>query len=258
MLAGKTAVVTGAGRGIGKEIALRLAAEGADIALAARSADQIEAVGNLVEKAGRRAIPVVTDLRNPADITKLAKTVASELGDTDILVNNSGIAGAMGNLWEIDPAGWDEAIQVNLTGVFLCCKAFLPAMIARRSGNVVIVGSATGKRPLKGRTPYAASKLALVGLVRTLAWELGEYDLRANLISPGAVDGARLQTVVQGQSEARGITVEQAREELAASSPLQRFVAPQNIAAAVAFLASDDAASITGEDFNVTAGLAMY
>ncbi len=257
-LEGKIAVVSGGGRGIGKEIALRLAAEGADVALAARSADQIEEVAALIEKEGRRALPVVTDLREPDQITALAETVATELGPTDILVNNSGIAGAMGNMWEIDLDGWQETIGVNLTGVFLCCKAFLPEMIDRRSGSVVIIGSATGKRPLKGRTPYAASKLALVGLVRTLAWELGEYDVRANLISPGFVDGERLQRVVEGQSEAKGQTLEETRAEMTASSPLLRFVDPKNVAAAVTFLASDDAASITGEDFNVTSGLVMF
>ncbi len=257
-LDGKVAVVTGGGRGIGKEIALRLAAEGADVALAARSKDQIEEVAGLIEKEGRRALPVVTDLKEADQITALAETVSAELGPTDILVNNSGIAGAMGNMWEIDLEGWQETMDVNLTGVFLCCRAFLPAMVERRSGSVVIIGSATGKRPLSGRTPYAASKLGLVGLVRTLAWELGEYDIRANLISPGFVDGERLQRVVDGQAEAKGQTVEETRAQMTASSPLLRFVDPQNIAAAVAFLASDDAASITGEDFNVTSGLVMY
>ena len=257
-LDGKVAVVTGGGRGIGKEIALRLAAEGADVALAARSKDQIEEVAGLVEKEGRRALSVVTDLKEADQITALAETVSAELGPTDILVNNSGIAGAMGNMWEIDLEGWQETMDVNLTGVFLCCRAFLPAMVERRSGSVVIIGSATGKRPLSGRTPYAASKLGLVGLVRTLAWELGEYDIRANLISPGFVDGERLQRVVDGQAEAKGQTVEETRAQMTASSPLQRFVDPKNVAAAVAFLASDDAASITGEDFNVTSGLVMY
>ncbi len=257
-LEGKIAVVTGGGRGIGKEIALRLAAEGADVALAARSADQIEEVAKLIENDGRRALPVVTDLREPEQITALAETVTNDLGEVDVLVNNSGIAGAMGNMWEIELDGWQETMDVNLTGVYLCCRAFLPPMVDRRSGSVVIIGSGTGKRPLKGRTPYAASKLGLVGLVRTLAWELGEHDVRANLVSPGFVDGERLQRVVEGQAEAKGQTIEETRSEMTASSPLLRFVDPQNVAAAVAFLASDDAASITGEDFNVTSGLVMY
>ena len=191
-LDGQVAVVTGGGRGIGRAIALRCAAAGADVALAARSADQIEEAAGLIEAQGRRALPVVTDLRDPDQVTRLADTVTGELGGVDLLVNNSGIAGPMKVLWEIDPEGWNETIDVNLTGVFLCCRAFLPAMIQRRSGNVVVIGSVTGKRPLHGRTPYAATKIALVGLVRTLAWETGEYGIRVNLISPGAVGGARI------------------------------------------------------------------
>ena len=257
-LEGKIAVVTGAGRGIGRSIALRLAAEGADVALAARSADQIEAVASLVEAEGRRALPVVTDLREPGDVTRLAEAVADRLGPCDLLVNNSGIAGPMEVLWESDPDQWKETIDVNLTGVYLCCRAFLPAMVERQQGSVVVIGSATGKRPLKGRTPYAAGKLGLVGLVRTLAWELGEHGIRANLISPGFVDGERIKKVIEGQADAKGLTIEATRAELAASSPLQRFVDPEDIAEAVVFLGSDAASSVTGEDLNVTAGLVMY
>jgi 3-hydroxybutyrate dehydrogenase/3-oxoacyl-[acyl-carrier protein] reductase len=131
-------------------------------------------------------------------------------------------------------------------------------MVERGSGSVVVIGSATGKRPLKGRTPYAASKLGLVGLVRTLAWELGEHGIRANLISPGFVDGERIKKVIEGQAAATGRTLEETRAELAASSPLQRFVDPEDIAEAVVFLGSDAASSVTGEDLNVTAGLVMY
>jgi NAD(P)-dependent dehydrogenase (short-subunit alcohol dehydrogenase family) len=257
-LEGKVAVITGGGRGIGRAIALRCAAAGADVALAARSADQIEEVAGLIEAQGRRALPVVTDLRELDQVTRLAETVSAELGEVDLLVNNSGIAGPMQVLWEIDPDGWDETVKVNLTAVFLCCRAFLPAMIERGSGNVVVIGSVTGKRPLHGRTPYAATKLALVGLVRTLAWEVGEYGIRVNVISPGAVAGERIERVIEGQAQTKGVTLEQAREELASGSPLKRFVEPEHVAAAVVFLASDAGASVTGEDFNVAAGLAMF
>ena len=201
---------------------------------------------------------MVTDLRETDQVTRLAETVSAELGDVDLLVNNSGIAGPMHVLWEIDLDGWEETVKVNLTAVFLCCRAFLPAMIERGSGNVVVIGSVTGKRPLHGRTPYAATKLALVGLVRTLAWEVGEYGIRVNLISPGAVAGERIERVIEGQAQTKGVSVEQARGELASGSPLKRFVEPEHVAAAVVFLASDAGASVTGEDFNVAAGLAMF
>jgi NAD(P)-dependent dehydrogenase (short-subunit alcohol dehydrogenase family) len=121
-----------------------------------------------------------------------------------------------------------------------------------------VIGSVTGKRPLQNRTPYAASKLALVGLVRTLAWEVGEYGIRANVVSPGPVEGERLGKVIEGQAKARRLTIEAAGEELAAGSPLRRFTPAQDVAEAVVFLASDAAASVTGEDLNVSAGLAMY
>lgn len=257
-LHGKVAVVTGAGRGIGRAIAMAYAAEGAGVALAARSADELEEVAELIERGGGTALAVPTDLREPGQVSRLADTVASELGNVDVLVNNSGIAGPTSVLWEIALEDWEETLRVNLTGTFLCCRVFLPAMIGRRSGSVLVIGSVTGKRPLHGRTPYAASKLGLVGLVRTLAWEAGGYGVRVNLISPGAVAGERIDRVIEGQAAAKGTTLEAARQELISGSPLRRFVAPEDIAQAAVFLGSDAAASVTGEDFNVTAGLAMY
>jgi NAD(P)-dependent dehydrogenase (short-subunit alcohol dehydrogenase family) len=258
ILKGKVAVVTGGGRGIGRAIALRYASEGADIAVAARSADMLEEVAGHIERVGRRALPVVMDLRDRNQVSKLADTVVAQFGAVDVLVNNSGIAGPTSVLWEIEPDEWEETLRVNLTGTYLCARAFLPGMVARRSGSVIVIGSATGKRPLYGRTPYAASKLGLVGLVRTLAWEVGEFGIRVNLISPGAVEGTRLDAVIEAQAAAKGVPFEQARAELSSGSPLRRFVAPDDIADAAVYLASDAAGSVTGEDLNVTAGLTMY
>lgn len=257
-LDGKIAVVTGAGQGLGRAIALRCAAEGAHVALAARSEELLTQVADVIEASGGRALAVRTDVRDPAQVAHLAEVVTSELGQADILVNNSGIGGPTSVLWEMEPDDWEETLRVNLTGTFLCCRAFLPGMVERGSGSVVVIGSATGKRPLIGRTPYAASKLGLVGLVRTLAWEAGEHGIRVNLISPGPIDGERLDRVITAQAEVKGVSAEEAREQFASGSPLRRFVAPDDVAEAVVFLASDLSASVTGEDFNVSAGLAMY
>lgn len=254
----RVVVVTGAGRGIGREIALAFAEEGADLVLTGRSVDQLTAVGKEVEALGRKALVVKADLQVEADVEELASRTLSTFGRVDVLVNNSGIGGPSGMLWELDPADWDETFAVNVRGVFLCCRAFLPSMIQRRSGNIIIIGSMTGKRPLLGRTPYAASKLALVGLARTLALETGPYGIRVNVISPGPVEGPRLDWVIQKQAEARGVSLEEARLQLVGGSPLQRAVSPREVAEAALFLASDKAAAITGEDLNVSAGIVMY
>ena len=129
----------------------------------------------------------------------------------------------MTELWKIDPADWDETFDVNVKGVFLTCRAFLPSMIERGSGSVIVIGSPSGKRPLHGRTAYTTGKLGLVGLVRTLAWEVGEYGLRVNLISPLGPEGPRMEAVIRGQAETRGITYEQAHQEFLDLSALGRL-----------------------------------
>ena len=257
-LHGRTALVTGASQGLGKAIALRFAGEGARVVLAARSRERLAETAAEIEAAGGSALVAPTDLRQPGDLDALAQRVEDEFGGIDTLVAGSGIAGPTTELWKLTPEQWEETIAVNLTGTFLTCRALLPAMIRRGSGNIVVIGSTTGKRPLYGRTPYAASKLGLVGLVRTLAVELGPLGVRVNLISPGGVAGPRIETVIREQAAANGTTYDETYAQYARETPLRRLIPPEDIAATAVFLASDAAASITGEDVNVSGGLAMF
>jgi len=253
-LSGRTALVTGAGYGIGREIALRLAQAGASVVLAARSEGALRSTAAEIEAAGGEAMVVPTDIGDPDQVQRLA----SAAGPVDVLVNNSGIAGPVAKLWRIDPADWDETFRVNVTGTFLVCRACLPAMIERRQGSIVVIGSATGKRPMTGRAPYAASKLALVGLVRTLAWDVGPHGIRVNLISPGPTEGERIDALMEKQAAARGTTVAEVRPEFVAAAPLQRLTTPGEVADAVLFLASPGARAITGQDLNVSSGWVMH
>jgi NAD(P)-dependent dehydrogenase (short-subunit alcohol dehydrogenase family) len=258
MLKEKIAVITGGGRGIGRVIALACAKEGADLVLASRTVETLQETKIAVEALGRKALVVPTDIRHEESVRNLAEQALAHFGRIDVLVNNSGIAGPTAPLWEIAPGDWEETFAVNVTGPYLCCRAFLPSMIERRSGSIIFISSMTGKRPLFGRTPYAAGKLALVGLARTLAWETGSYGIRVNVVSPGAVEGERIVRVVRNQAQAEGISIDEALRKFTSSSPLGRLVPPDDIANAVIFLASDKAASITGEDLNVSAGTVMY
>lgn len=258
MLKDKVAVVTGGGQGIGRVIALALAGAGADIVLAARSREPLEATRVEIEALGREALVVQADVRREESVQSLAQQALAHFGRVDILVNNAGITGPTALLWEVTPAEWEETFAVNVTGPYLCCRAFLPSMIERRAGSIIFISSMTGKRPLVGRATYAAGKLALVGMARTLAWETGPYGIRVNVISPGAVEGERVERVIREQARVEGISLEESRRHFTGNSPLGRMVPPQNIADAVLFLASDSAASITGEDLNVSAGTVMY
>ena len=257
-LQGQTALVTGASQGLGKLIATEFAREGARAVLAARSRERLEETAAQIEAAGGTAIVVPVDLSRPADVDALAQRIEAEVGALDVIVANSGIAGPTAELWNITPEEWEETLRVNLTGTFLLCRALVPAMMRRGSGSVVVIGSTTGKRPMYGRTPYAASKMALVGLVRTLAVELGPHGVRVNLISPGAVAGPRIEAVLHEQARAAGVSYEAFLEEATKLTPLRRLIPPEDIASAAVFLASDASASITGDDMNLSGGLAMH
>ncbi len=253
----RIAVVTGAGQGIGRQIALAFADAGYDVVLAARNVAKLDETAELVIANGSKAHVVPTDLTNEADATALAETV-STIGPIQALVNNSGIGGPSGPLWELDVEEWDETFAVNTRGVFLATRALLPQMIELGSGSVTIIGSISGKRPLWGRSAYTTSKMALVGLVRTLAMEAGPHGIRVNLISPGFVAGPRLDWVIQKQAEGRGLTEAEVRAEFESESPLGRLTEAGDVADTCVFLASDNAAAITGADINVNSGVVMY
>lgn len=257
-LDGKVALVTGAGRGIGRAIALRCAAEGATVAVAGRSIDELQQVADQVVAAGGRARVTPLDVQDPDSVASAVAGVAAELGEVDVLVANSGVAGPTAPLWEVTPEDWDATHAVNVRGVFLSCRAVLPAMVRRSAGSVVVIGSMSGKRPLADRTPYTSSKTALVGLVRSLAVEAGAHGIRVNLVSPGPVTGPRLDRVLDAAGRAGGRSAAQQRAELEDQSPLRHLVDPEDVAAAVVFLSGEQARSITGEDLNVSAGITMH
>jgi len=252
------AAVTGAGRGIGREIALALAGAGADVVLVGRDLSTLEATAEAAGGAGAATLCVRTDVTSEDDVAALGRASFARFGAVDALVANSGIGGPSGPLWELNREAWDETFAVNVTGVFLTARAFLPAMLARRRGSIVVVGSMTGKRPLWGRTPYAASKLALVGLVRTLALETAPFGVRVNLVSPGPVEGERMDWVFRAQADGRGISVEEARAEMVAQIPIGRLVEPREVADAVVSLTLGKLSAVTGADMNVSGGMVMY
>ncbi len=257
-LQGRTAVVTGGARGIGREIALALADAGADVAVTARSRAGAQDTVDEIQARGRRGLAVALDLADRTTVEPAFAEVAATFGAIDVLVCNSGVGGPSAPLWSVPDAEWDEVMDVNVTGAFLCVRAAAPSMVEVGRGVVLVIGSMTGKRPLLHRAPYAASKMAMVGLCRTLALDLGEHGVRVNVISPGFVAGERLEWVIENQASALGTPVEEVRDTLLADTPLRRFTTAGDVAATAVYLASDAASAITGQDINVSSGLVMY
>lgn len=251
-------LITGAGQGIGKAIAMAFAEAGDSLLLAARNQTKLEETARETRQLGAETLVVPTDITDPAQVDRMVRTGNDHFGAIDVLVNNSGIGGPSGPLWELDLAAWRETFAVNVEGAFLVSRAVLPGMVERRSGSVIMIGSISGKRPLWGRTPYGATKAALVGLTRTLALEAGAHGIRVNLISPGFVAGPRLDWVIDAQAKGRGIPAAEVRAEMEAESPLNRLTQPEDIARAALYLASNAAGAITGADVNVNSGAVMY
>jgi len=186
LLEGKVAMVTGAGRGIGRAISLRFAAEGASLILCARTAPKLQEVAEAVRASGRPCLSAVCDVTKEEEVAALVKRGVEQFGRIDILVNNAGISNPKPFL-ETTDADWDEALRVNLMGIVYCTRAVLPGMLQRRAGSVVNIASAAGLRGLPGSPAYTASKAAVIGLTHAIGEELGERGVRLNVVCPGPI-----------------------------------------------------------------------
>ena len=210
-LAGQVAVVTGAGRGIGRAAALLLARAGAAVALAARSTAELETVAGEIRAGGGRALVLPTDVRHEAAVDALARQTLAEWGRVDVLVNAAGLA-AFAPVTDSKLDDWDQTLAVNLRGAVLCCRAVLPAMIAQRRGTIVNVGSIVTSRTLTGCAAYTASKYGLLGFSRVLAEEMRAHGVRVGVLSAGATDTPLWDAVPGAPARERMLRADQVAE----------------------------------------------
>jgi NAD(P)-dependent dehydrogenase (short-subunit alcohol dehydrogenase family) len=200
-LEGQVAVVTGASRGIGRAIARRLAAEGARVAVVARSASQLETLAREISADGGTALPAPVDVTDRDQVERLTRRVEAELGPVDLLVNNAGRLAAIGPVWEVDPDSWWEEVRVNLLGLYLCCRAVLPGMVTRGQGRIVNMAGAGTTRPFPFGSAYGAGKVAVTRLTETLAVELSSYGAAVKVfaLSPGLVRTEMTEAFLQSE-----------------------------------------------------------
>ncbi len=249
-LAGKVALVTGGGTGIGEAIARAFIAAGANVAITGRNAERLEAAAKAM---GATAIPA--DVADEASVVALFKTLDRTFHALDILVNNAGITGPVSRAADMDIAAWDETMAINVRGTLLCIKYAVPRMRARGGGSIINMSSLMGLRGTPMRAAYTASKHAVIGITEAVAQEVGVDNIRVNALCPGAVNGALMQRVIASRVAAEGRNADDIiRSNYTDKASLRRWVEPEEVAAAALFLASPASASITGDRLRVDAG----
>lgn len=245
-LEGKMALVTGASRGIGREIALELAREGASVAVnyAGSEAKALEVVDE-IKAMGREAFAIQADVSNSESVTDMAKETIERFGKIDILVNNAGIT-KDNLLMRMKESEWDDVININLKGVFLCTKAVTRQMMKQRSGRIINISSIVGVSGNPGQANYVAAKSGVIGLTKTSAKELSSRGITVNAVAPGFIT-----------TDMTDKLNEDVKTEMLKQIPLARFGEPKDIARTVIFLASEDSAYMTGQTLHVDGGMVM-
>lgn len=245
-LLGKTAIVTGGSRGIGKAIAIKLAEQGANIVVNySNSPESANEVIRMIETIGRQGIAIKADVSNPSEVEELISVAEARFSSIDILINNAGITRDT-LLMKMKEDDWDSVITTNLKGTFNCTKAVTKKMIRQRSGKIVSVASVIGIVGNAGQANYAASKAGIIGFTKSIAKELGSRNINVNAVAPGYI-----QTDMTDKLSA------EVKEGLIADIPLKRLGAPEDVANIVVFLCTEEASYITGQVFNVDGGMVM-
>jgi NAD(P)-dependent dehydrogenase (short-subunit alcohol dehydrogenase family) len=259
LLAGKVAVITGGGRGIGRATALKFAGEGAAVVVAARTKSEIEAVAKEIRDAGGRASAIPADVADEKHCEHLIRTSEGQFGRVDILVNNAGEYGPVKPVEEINPAEWDRVLAVHLRGAYLLIRLVLPGMYVRGSGVILNVSSLSAKSAFAWGSPYAAAKAGMLGLTRVTAAEAARKGVRVNAICPGPVTETKMsKDLGKTLAERMGVTPEKQLAGFLNTVLQGRGQTADEIAAAALFLCSDQASAITGQALNVDGGTAFY
>ena len=253
-LEGQVAVITGAGKGIGKKIALLFAQEGAHLTLLGPELSDLDGVKEDIELAHRNCLVRKADVADETQVNSVVEAAVKEFGQIDILVNNASILGPTAPIARLSRTDWDRELAVNLTGSFLCAKAVLSGMIERRRGKIINISSVAGQKAYPLRSPYAVSKWGLIGFTRTLAQEVGCYDIQVNAVAPGPVRGKRMERVMDQRAKETGAPIGEIEKGYLDALALGRMVEEEDVARMVLFLASKEADNITGQVFNVCSG----
>lgn len=256
LLEGKVAIVSGIGPGMGRDISLAFANEGADVVLAARTASKLDAVAEEIHSLGRRALCVPTDIAKPDECAQLVAACIAEFGQLDVLVNNAFVQPPFLTIEDSTEEHFRAAFEVNFFGQAWLTKAAIPYLKQAAPSSVVFINTMSAWRMRENFGIYAASKLAQLGMAKTLAVELGKYRIRVNSVHPGYIWGPSVRWFFQTQAEQRGVSFDDVYNEVAAETAIHHLPGSDEIAQAVVFLASEKmSSSITGESIDVNAGM---
>lgn len=253
----RIALITGAGRGIGEAIALRLAKEGAHVAIDDLDLLAAERVSNKIKKMGRSSIAIKADVRNKSEVEDMVKKTRDRLGRIDILVNNAGYSKVLPFL-EVEEELWDFIQDVNLKSVYLCCHAVVSYMIEQGEGKIINISSHAGKTGGRWVTAYSAAKAGVIAFTQSLAWELAQYRINVNCVCPGVCSTQMWQSIKKQNARKLKVPVEKIDEVYAKEIPLGRLATPQDVANLVTFLASSEADYMTGQAVNITGGKEVH